>query len=191
MTRSSVMYEGPVAGQSLTTEQGARPWERPAQISEPEEAVRYYMDKLTRPTVAGQLIDILETGNPATSLVDGLTIGGVMEGIHSIDVAVVIAPVIYNLVTSVADSAGIEYESGMETSKRNKMVDRGIVERAKRGREPSDQIADSLFEDEGEAIKEASMSLMTRPDQQQMVSREEEIRPIENEQLPLKEEAMI
>ena len=94
-------FNNPIPGQSLTTEPGARPWERPAKYSSPEEALDYYLEQLALPEKTAQMLEILESGFPATDLVDAITLGGVMQGLHTIDVAVIIAPVIFELITSV------------------------------------------------------------------------------------------
>jgi len=56
----------------------------------------------------------LEMGVDMVSLVEGILRSAVMEGIHSLDVSLIIAPTIHEFIADVADEVGIEYKSGFE-----------------------------------------------------------------------------
>ena len=166
-TPNAARFQAPIPGQSLTTELGARPWERPAKYSDPEEALSHYTSTLSGPTMAGRLFDILESGFPATHIVDGLTLGGVMQGLHTIDVAVVISPAIYEFITGIADLAEIDYETGLERSEENEMMDHTIIDRAQ-GKPEAERLTEKVMEEEQQSIKAAASSLMSRPQQDEL-----------------------
>jgi hypothetical protein len=105
-------FDAPIAGMSLTHELGARPWQSPAQYPTVEEALDFYIPRLSSEQFAGRLIDIIEQGVPLTSLAEVLTLGGVMQGLHSIDVAVLINPVLVELMVGIAENAGVKYKLG-------------------------------------------------------------------------------
>ncbi len=52
---------------------------------------------------------------PLTVLAETLTTGGVMQGVHNIDVSVLINPVIVEFLKNIAESAGVEYDLGDKT----------------------------------------------------------------------------
>jgi hypothetical protein len=105
-------FDAPIPGMSLTHELGARPWQTPAEFNNLEEALDYYIPRLTDKNYMGKLIDIMETKIPLTSIADTLTLGGVMQGLHNIDVAVLVNPILVELMEGIAKNAEIEYVVG-------------------------------------------------------------------------------
>ena len=170
-------FNNPIPGQSLTTEPGARPWERPAKYSSPEEALDYYLEQLALPEKTAQMLEILESGFPATDLVDAITLGGVMQGLHTIDVAVIIAPVIFELITSVADTAEIDYKEGLQPSEENRLNDGSLIARAMSS-PPEEKLMEKVMSEEGDRVREAvtataATGLMSPPAQEDTIDLEE------------------
>ena len=110
--------DAPIPGQSLTHELGARPWQQPAQYTTVEDALDYYIPRLESEEVTNQLLDVLEMGIPVTTVANTMQLGSVMEGKHSVDVGMLILPVLVELIMLIADSAKIEYTSGLEKDKK-------------------------------------------------------------------------
>ena len=106
------MIDAPIAGQSLTTELGNRPWEQPPQYSTVEEALQYYIPRLTNPEMIEDLFNVMETGIPLTTLANAIQSSGVMEGKHSLDVGILIMPVLMETMAYLAEESGIEYVAG-------------------------------------------------------------------------------
>ena len=52
----------------------------------------------------------LENDFPLSTLVRGIYMNGVMEGLHSIDVGLLIAPVLHEVIKSTAKTYGVEFE---------------------------------------------------------------------------------
>ena len=52
------LIDAPIAGQSLTSEVGGWPWEQPPQYSTVEEALEFYLPRLTEPTLQNDLMDV-------------------------------------------------------------------------------------------------------------------------------------
>lgn len=121
--------DAPIPGQSLTHELGARPWQTPAQYTTVEEALDYYIPRFANDEVTEQLMDVLEMGVPVTTLANTIQLGGVMEGKHSVDVGMLVIPVLMELIMYMADSEGIEYNTGMEkdTEVRGTQIDKAIL----------------------------------------------------------------
>ena len=59
------------------------------------------------------LVDMMELGIDVVTLTEGLLRGAVLEGRHSIDISVIIAPVIHEFIVSTAEKVGIDYEEGL------------------------------------------------------------------------------
>lgn len=56
-------------------------------------------------------------GIPLTTIAQALQIGGVMQGKHTIDVGVLVTPVIIEMLAYVGDEAGVEYNTGLAGGK--------------------------------------------------------------------------
>lgn len=92
------LLEAPTPGQSLTDLPNNWPWENPPEMVDFEEATKYYIDKLADDEVMDDLSVILGNDMPLAPLVKTLLTSGVMNGLHSIDVSMVIAPVIHSFI---------------------------------------------------------------------------------------------
>ena len=103
------IVDAPIPGQSMTAPLGDRPWQRPARFSKPDEALAFYVEKITTPSAANKMFDILEMGVPIASLVDTMQLGGVMEGLHTVDVGVLISPALAETMEGMAKAAEVEY----------------------------------------------------------------------------------
>ena len=104
----SSFLEAPVPGQSLTDQPKNWPWENPPEMADPEEATRYYINKLADEDVMDDLSVVLGGGMPVAPFVKTLLTTGVMNGRHSIDVSIIIAPVIHAFIKAAMTSYGIE-----------------------------------------------------------------------------------
>ena len=60
-----------------------------------------------------QAVDIMEMGVPVSTLANTIQMGSVMEGIHSVDTGMLVIPVIMEMLMLLAESAGIEYDDGL------------------------------------------------------------------------------
>ena len=157
----SAQIQAQIPGQSLTTELGARPWEKPARFTIPEEAMNYYLERFSDPERAAEMMDILESGFPVTNLIDGITMGGVMEGLHSIDVSIIIAPALYEFVTTLADSAEVEYKTGLTVDEQDQVTDDTIIAQAK-DTSKTDELVEQVQTEENDRVEQALSGLMAR-----------------------------
>ena len=105
-------FDAPIPGMSLTHELGARPWQTPPEYNTLEEALDYYLPRLIDKKYMGELLDIIETKIPLTSIADTLTLGGVMQGLHTVDVGVLVNPILVELMEGMAKNAEVEYVVG-------------------------------------------------------------------------------
>ena len=89
------MFDAPIPGQSLTSTPKGAPYERPPEITDPVEALDWHLDRLDNPKAVKEAMFFLEMGMDLSTLVEGIARGAVAEGIHSIDVSLIITPVIH------------------------------------------------------------------------------------------------
>jgi hypothetical protein len=101
------MFDAPIAGQSMTAELGSRPWQTPPKLITVEQALDYYIPKLTSPEKLGTLLNLIEQGVPLVLIADTLQSVSVMEGIHTIDVGILVIPVMVETMIYLAEEADI------------------------------------------------------------------------------------
>lgn len=122
MAKLEPIMDAPIPGQSLTTELGSRPWQQPAKYTNVEDALEFYAKKITDPSINDSLLNSLEMGTPVSSAAEVIVLTSSMEGMHTIDVSILLLPVVMELIAYVADEAGIEYDMGL-----NKKIDQDII----------------------------------------------------------------
>lgn len=118
MAVENPVFNAPIPGESLTHELGARPWQQPAQYTTVEEALDYYIPRFANEDVVAQTVDVLKMGVPVTTLANTIQLASVMEGKHSIDVGMLVLPVIMEMLMYIAEAEGIDYVSGLEKDKK-------------------------------------------------------------------------
>ncbi len=107
-------FDAPIPGQSLTAELGARPWQTPSRFSTVDDTIDYYMERMSSEEFMVQLTEVLESGVPVTSIANTIQLSSVMEGIHTVDVGMLVLPMIMEMLMMIGDSAGVKYETGLE-----------------------------------------------------------------------------
>lgn len=116
-------FDAPIPGQALTAELGNRPWQSAPQFATVDDAMDYYMERMSSEEFMVQLVDVLEAGVPVTTLANTIQMGSVMDGIHSVDVGMLILPMLMEMIMMVGDSAGIKYDKGLEDPNKPKIRD--------------------------------------------------------------------
>lgn len=107
-------FDAPIPGQSLTAELGARPWQTPSRFSTVDDTIDYYMERMSSEEFMVQLAEVLESGVPVTSIANTIQLSSVMEGIHTVDVGMLVLPMIMEMIMMIGDSADVKYETGLE-----------------------------------------------------------------------------
>tara|TARA_R110000751_G_scaffold155244_5_gene260401 strand:- start:597 stop:1076 length:480 start_codon:yes stop_codon:yes gene_type:complete len=116
----SETFEAPIPGQSLTGELGSKPWEQPAKYNTAEEAIDFYISRLANMDISMDLFESINDGLPITTAVDVLVAGGNMDGLHTMDVATLAAPVIAEFMVAVSEKLNLNYTmEGTATKKLN------------------------------------------------------------------------
>lgn len=158
------LLDGPIPGQNLTAELGSRPWQTPPQFTTVEEALDYYIPRLQADEVTEQLLDVLEMGVPVTTLANTMQLASVMEGKHNVDVGMLVLPVLIEMIMLIADTAGVEYETGLQKDKtkvRGSLVSKAL-DRLKKGEGKEEEQPLEIEETEDEMMPEVTGGLMSR-----------------------------
>ena len=114
MANQEGMFMAPIPGQGLTSELGSTPWQHPPQYTTVDEALEFYAPRVLNPDTKDDLLNVMEMGIPLTTIANSLQSGGVMQGKHSIDVGILIMPVLIEMLSYVGDEEGVDYVIGTE-----------------------------------------------------------------------------
>jgi len=157
------MFNAPIPGQSLTSELGSRPWQQPAQYTTVEDALDYYIPRIDSDEVSEQLINVLEMGIPVTTIANTMQLGGVMEGKHSVDVGMLILPVLVELIMLIGDAAKVDYVSGLEKEERldSSLIDLAVTQfNEQKDKNVNDEVV--VEEEVEEPVEDRTGGLMSR-----------------------------
>ena len=125
MPADAAFVNAPIPGMSLTSEPGNRPWENPPNLVSVEDAMEFYTKRiLGTPENYDQVLDILESGLPVRNVANILMKTSVMEGNHTIDVGILVLPVIEELLMAVADMHNSEYTESIDSLFKENVVSR-------------------------------------------------------------------
>lgn len=113
------MINGPIPGESLTKEPKNYAWERPPEIVDPEEAIMMHISRLQNEDRMNTVLDALEFGMvDLQTLVKGIMRSAVANGIHTIDVGLIAAPIVHEYIKQTADALDIKYDDGINIDKK-------------------------------------------------------------------------
>ncbi len=158
----------PIPGQSLTTQPKGFPWERPPEITDPEEALQMHLARLSQPEMLESLLTLIDLEDTdVQTLTNGILRGATAKGIHSIDVGLIAAPVIHEFIKQAATAAGLKPEDGfVDKTEQEKKKQSTISLRAKKmmasmGAKPKEVVKEIVEE---RKVEEPKKGLMARRD---------------------------
>ena len=96
------LTDRPIPGQSLTTAPKSFPYERPPEVADPLDALDLHFEKLNNPDAMKDISFILESGIDLVTLTEAQCRSAVAEGIHSVDISLLIAPCIHEYIKGIA-----------------------------------------------------------------------------------------
>ena len=120
-------FNAPIPGEMLTAEVGARPWQRPPELTTIEQVMSFYVDRFSDPKISSTSVSLMESGVPLTSLSETLMVANVMEGKHTIDTGMLAIPFIVELFKYIGDEAGIKYIVGDEEVEEDDSILRSVA----------------------------------------------------------------
>ena len=115
MAADAGFINAPIPGMSLTTEPGNRPWENPPMLVTVEDALEFYANKIIGDfDNHDSVLEMLELRLPVQNVANLLQKTSIMEGYHTIDVGILVAPAIEEMVMAVADLHGVKYAESVD-----------------------------------------------------------------------------
>ena len=170
------MFNGPIPGESLTAEPGNYPWEQPPLHADPMDALEWHMEQLTDEAVTDNVIGMMDLGVPISVVADTMLSSAIMNGIHSVDVKMLLKPVMHMQLKALADVAGIEYKEHLSDYqdkdeiarfKRQKYIAAKLKMQAATGGKPKDK-GDMLEADVAEMLMQEPQEEEMKPEAETM-----------------------
>lgn len=122
----AAMFDRPVPGQSLTKPPGSSKMEQPPQFVDVGEACEYFWDKLTQPKKALEMEILLRKDTPVDYITRNIIFTAIANGIVSVDVGMLVAPIVYNQIIAIAELKKIPYIEMEEDHEFNAMLDENL-----------------------------------------------------------------
>ena len=169
----------PIPGNSLTTHKpGDRPWERPPEMSTVEDTLRFYFKMLNNPDVIDDLMTLLDMGVAIRPIVQSIYTSGVMNGMHSLDVGLIIEDTMSEFLATVAKSYEIDFSFTEEDPANSK--------EAKNERRTTMMLQAAI--ERGEAQGEDDEGVQLLKQMAETIEAEEEVTQEEEPPMPVEEE---
>jgi len=120
MANPADFLQAPIPGQSLTDTPRNYPWERPPQMVDFEEVTLHYIKRLANKDTMDDLAVLFDGGMPIGPFVEAMTTLGVSEGLHNIDVKLIVSPVIHEFIKQAMQEYGIDAKDDTYNPKKDK-----------------------------------------------------------------------
>ena len=173
-------YSKPIPGGSLTSHKpGERQWERPPEIASVEEALKYYMERLSDEEIIDDFMVAIESGIAIVPMVEALYLSNVMRGIHSLDVGILIAPALTEYFAAVARSYEIDYKM----SNRDYKKERREKEEAKIAMLLQAAVREAKTQDEGTSMLQSMADYLISEQEGEPMAEEQPPEPEELQQI--------
>lgn len=108
-----INFNAPIPGQSLTSEPGAHPFEKPPQYTTVDEAMRFLFNQCTDTKHLHKILALLESGASVEAIVKTILFGGFAHGLWTVDLQLLLAKPTIALIMSIAKKAGIKAQLKM------------------------------------------------------------------------------
>jgi len=135
-----VSYTPP--GISWTAPEKSRPWQQPPQLVDMMDVSGYYIMNMSSDEMLDDLLDVVETPVPLAVTAEAMMLQGVSNGIHSVDMGILVMPVIIEMLITIAKHNKSEYtiypDDYDKEAKVSNRVARLAVERAMKKIESKD-----------------------------------------------------
>jgi hypothetical protein len=121
----------PIApGISWTAPEKSRPWQQPPQLVNIGDVIQRYMNGFADPEAMSNAIDALETKVPLSVMAQSIMLNYVSEGVHTLDMGILIMPVLIELLVTFANLSKIEYTIFPDEIEKRNIIPLGIAKLA-------------------------------------------------------------
>lgn len=159
LNQSNIKPVGAIPGQGMTAEKNSRPWLNPPKLSTVEETLEFYFDRMLQEEATMSLLSIIKRKMPISLLAESMTTGGVMQGMHTIDVAILVNPILMEFMKGMAEKANIEYVLDSTVPKKERANFTALREVMNQKLEDSEEEIENV----GDQVQ--SQGLMSRPEE--------------------------
>lgn len=164
--RKEPVFDMPIPGMGMTHELGARPWQQPPQYANIEDVAQFYLGQMQDEAFIENTLNLLETEMPITMIANAMVTVGNMNGTHTIDVGVLVMPIIMEMIMFAAESNDVDYVTGMERDVDSEVEDTALQAAINRVSKTSDMPIEesSVSDTEDEMAEDSTMptGLMAR-----------------------------
>jgi len=161
--------DAPIPGMSLTHELGARPWQNPPQYSTVEDTLEFYLSRVGDEKLLYNILSVVENGVAIPTIAETLTLSGVMEGKHTVDVGVIVNPIITEFIKGLADRAGVSYTMDAQRDYTDMDITEADLDKAEKEIIESNTLnketVEEFMDDITNKVEEEPIGLMARPKQ--------------------------
>ena len=154
------IFDQPIPGQSLTGEPKNNPWEQPAEMSNIEDITKFYIERMANSEVIDDLAAVCQAGISLKPIVETIVSTGNMEGIHSVDAGMLVAPIIHEFLKQAITSTGVtvkddgrDYQKEAEEREIQRfqvVAGKYLNENPSDGTDPGKELLSELVEDQPE-----------------------------------------
>ena len=103
-------FKRPIPGESLTrSPEDQNKWDQPPAITDPQEASRFFLEKLTEPKVYNSLLDSIEEGTPLMDLSQVLMYQAYRDGVINPDLVMILTEQVVYMMAALAERQGIDF----------------------------------------------------------------------------------
>ena len=122
-------FDAPVPGQSWADDQGKWPWDRPARISDPKEAVQYVIEQIEKDEPSlNEMKKLMLAGISIEEIVNTICFAGFTNGEWSVDCAELIKPNIARYLIDLAGDSNIPATVFSDATFNRKTKEQGMDE---------------------------------------------------------------
>ena len=138
----------PVApGISWTAPEKSRPWQQPPQLVNIGDVVQRYMDSFSDQEVMSNAIDAIETKVPLSVMAQSIMLNHVSEGVHTMDMGILVMPVIIELLITFAELSKVDYIVFPDQIEKQNIIPVGVARLAmKKALESMEKTAEQVQE---------------------------------------------
>jgi len=123
------LLRAPIPGQSLTDEPRNAPWETPPDLNTVEEALEYYVKRLSKEKALDDLALVFQLGGDLDTISETVTVMGTMNGVHTVDVQMLVKPLVAEYIRLAMRTYGITVKDAMfDEAEMNKKLEEGRMD---------------------------------------------------------------
>jgi len=100
-------FDAPIPGQSLTTPPGSAPYEKAPQFADPDDALEYVWEQITKPMNAGKLLMSLKAGATVEFITRTMLFNGFTRGMWTPDVCLIMGRPVMSMIVRIAELKGL------------------------------------------------------------------------------------